>query len=143
MFRAAIAMLWCVFLFVCTCTQNFKLMVIYRYIHFRFNPHPDWHQILIVPSEDIIYSHTNWYLLQKAGHFLGFAILSAMLYKPGRSYGIVLAIGYAIVTEVLQLYFSRDGRIVDVCIDTAGILLAYLLLRAYGSKRSVPLPPPR
>jgi VanZ family protein len=37
---------------------------------------------------------------------------------------LTLAISYALLTEVLQLFFTRDGRLFDVGFDAMGICMA-------------------
>ncbi|MFC4810919.1 VanZ family protein [Paenibacillus sp. GCM10023250] len=129
MIRYVFTLLWGLFLFVCTCTYSFKRMIKHGTVGFHLNKHPDWHQLFQLPLDDIHSFQMKWYLFQKLGHFTGFGILAAILTGFGRSrFGLVLAFGYAVLTEVLQLYFSRDGRLFDVLIDGAGIVLAWTLL---------------
>lgn len=115
------------FLFVCTCTINFKRLVREGVIHFSFTEKPSWSSLLTVSD---IKLHNSIYMTQKVGHFSGFFILSLILTNLGtKGKGIVWAIAYAVLTEILQLFFNRDGRIVDMFIDAVGILFAYALCR--------------
>lgn len=117
-------LIWAGFLFVCTCTINFWAMVKYQFIYFRFNEQPNWHELLKVKFD----WHDKSDIIQKAGHFGGFFILALILTDLGKyKSGIPLSLGYAVITEILQLYFHRDGRVVDIFIDALGILLAYSL----------------
>ncbi|MBB3108535.1 VanZ family protein [Paenibacillus phyllosphaerae] len=129
MLRFALAVIWMIFLFICTCTTNFQNMVLHYDISFKFDASPDWNQLFILPNTDVIRDHIRWYSFQKIGHFTGFAILTLILTNMGQwRLGVIPAVGYAIATEILQLYFMRDGRIVDMFIDSSGILLAYLFV---------------
>jgi len=129
--RAALALIWCVFLFVCTCTYNFDRFIGHGDIHFIRNPYPQWQELLDpFPSR----LSRSW-ALQKIGHFTGFFVLAAILaFRLRQRWHAALAFafsfGYAAATELLQLYFFRDGRLSDLIFDSAGILLAiWLCLR--------------
>ncbi|MGM0880098.1 MAG: VanZ family protein [Bacillota bacterium] len=71
------------------------------------------------------------YISQKIGHFSGFAIFAVLLISQNKRMGksIILAVVYAILTEFLQLYFGRHGRLYDIAIDTAGIICGVIILR--------------
>jgi len=130
--RIAAGILWAAVLFVCTCTVSFKLLLTNLFVHFLFNPHPNWSDLLIVSDFGI---HSSSYLLQKVGHFLGFFILSILLTDGGKKRsGLYWCMGYALATEILQLHFYRDGRLYDVVIDSAGIWLAYFLCKMTTAK---------
>jgi VanZ family protein len=79
--------------------------------------------------------HNKLYMIQKIGHFSGFLVLTLIFTDLGRQKkGILGAIGFAVLTEILQLYFNRDGRIFDMFIDSLGILSAYVL--CYSSQKN-------
>src|SRR4051812_48395736 len=116
---------WCVCLFIGTCTANFDSFILYQRIQFIFHSHPDWEELFILTN---IFSSKSM-LIQKIRHFCGFFILSLLLnYRSNNKTGLYLSIGYAVLTEILQLYFGRDGRIGDVFIDSAGIFIAYAII---------------
>ncbi|WP_397376225.1 VanZ family protein [Paenibacillus sp. sptzw28] len=120
-------------IFVCTCTVSFTLLLRNHFIYFVFTPHPNWRELLIFHFSDF---RDNIYLIQKIGHFSGFFILALILSNFGRyKPGIYVSISYGIFTEILQLFFLRDGRIADMFIDSFGILLAYGLCRLFHSVR--------
>lgn len=127
--RIMLGMVWCIVLFIFTCTVSLTMLVNYHFIHFIFTNHPDWRDLLVVNDINL---HYKKYVISKIGHFTGFFILSLIFSNFGRNkQGIVISIGYAVLTEILQLFFHRDGRIVDMMIDSAGILFAYWLCRKY------------
>lgn len=141
--RLLLGFIWMAFLFICTCTLSMKRFMYDGSIRLRFTLEPDWPSLLTVSDINL---HHSFYVVQKIGHFSGFFILSLILTSAGRKKaGMAWAIGYAVLTEILQLYFNRDGRIVDMFIDTAGIMAAYALgcvwQRLSGALLSPELPP--
>lgn len=112
---------WCILLFLGTCVKDIRYIL--TDFQFVINLHPEWSEFLHKDN----YRSTS-YLIQKLGHFGGFFVLSALASNFGRyKSGLVLAIGYGIFTELIQPFFSRDGRIFDMFIDAAGAILAYML----------------
>jgi hypothetical protein len=131
--RVLLGFLWAVILFICTCTANFQALITDHFIRFFFTGHPHWEDLLKINDINL---HDKFYVIQKIGHFSGFFLLALILTVLGRRRsGIYLSIGYAVSTEILQLYFYRDGRIVDMFIDTFGILLAYVLCNWIGTRK--------
>jgi VanZ family protein len=81
-------------------------------------------------------------IIRKMAHFTEFAILAVLLVNALRQhfnekkeiYGLSLIIGilYAMSDEIHQLFIeSRDGNVVDVFIDTLGIMAGLLLFEAF------------
>lgn len=124
-------MLWCAVLFVGTCTVSASLLIHHFTIDFQLSS-PRWSELFkldIIPRSDT-------FIIQKIGHFTGFFILSLLMTRNGRQpKGLIYAVLYALLTEILQLFFSRDGRLFDVVIDSAGIFLAYGLCRLRLNRR--------
>lgn len=121
--RIVLTVIWAIVLFIFTCSVNFNLLVQYHIIDFQLNPSPDWLELVKLDFQ--WYSH-DW-ILRKIGHLIGFFILALLAsnfgkYKPA----FYLSVIYAALTEILQLFFFRGGRIYDVMNDSFGILLAYL-----------------
>lgn len=89
------------------------------------------------------------FFAKKLAHFLIYAVLYILLFRAfatlrwaGQStyrthlFPILIAILYAISDEVHQTFVpSRNGAIRDVCIDSAGVLMAYLLVRWWTRSR--------
>lgn len=69
------------------------------------------------------------WLLRKVGHFVSFGALAVLLAprSGSRRASFAVAVSYAVVTELLQLHFHRDGRLFDIVIDTAGIACFLML----------------
>lgn len=124
--RIAAGLVWSVFLFIGTAASSFKELVAHNQVRFVIDRQPDWSELLIVTD---IFA-TPSMMQQKLGHFLGFFILCFILTAGSRSRaGLYLSIGFAVATEIAQLYFGRDGRIIDMFIDSAGIIAAFVFTR--------------
>ncbi|MWC27768.1 VanZ family protein [Paenibacillus sp. MMS18-CY102] len=140
--RVIIPLLWCAVLFVCTCTMSFKLLLQHFIIEFRWDSNPNLGDLFRMND---VWLTSKLYLLQKIGHFSGFFVLTMLIISAGGRQlhtirrGVLLAAGYAVLTEVLQLYFGRDGRMIDMFIDGAGIALAarimYTSMKGNQAKR--------
>ncbi|WP_054957474.1 VanZ family protein [Paenibacillus dakarensis] len=121
--RKLIITLWCVALFIGTCTESVPLLFTDFHIHLNLNSQPTWSDLWRVGAFD-----SNAYIIQKIGHFFGFFILSLLMTNFGQNKkGLIWAIGYGVLTEILQPIFHRDARILDMLIDTAGALIAYYI----------------
>lgn len=122
--RIVLTMIWAFVLFVFTCSVNFNLLIQHHIIDFQLNPNPDWSELLKL---DFQWTRHGW-ILRKIGHFIGFFILALLASNFGKyKSAFYLSVVYAALTEILQLFFFRGGRIYDVINDSFGILLAYLI----------------
>jgi VanZ family protein len=73
-------------------------------------------------------------ILRKCAHMAEFGLLWILWWRAlgygSRAIPAVIAIGYAITDEVHQTFVDgRVGSVVDVLIDSAGVLLAMLAVR--------------
>lgn len=118
--RTVLIIFWGIVLLVFTCASDSGFWVSGTIPTFHLSAPPDFHNLLTL---DIRYTST--WIIRKIGHFSGFAILAVLLYRKNKSAlkSILFSIGFALLTELLQLYFGRDGRLYDVAIDSAGVLL--------------------
>jgi len=121
--RIVLTVVWALILLIFTCSLNFHMLIHHHIVDFRFNPSPDWLELLKL---DFHWSSADW-VQRKAGHLVGFFILAVIgsnfgKYRPA----FFLSILYAVMTEILQLYFFRGGRIYDALIDSTGVFLAFL-----------------
>ncbi|WP_159438419.1 VanZ family protein [Edaphobacillus lindanitolerans] len=116
-------LLWTALIVISTCTSDPHAFLYERTVNFHFESAPNVHDLLIM---DDIKLNSTFYLIQKIGHFLSFGILYGLLLawikRPGKAF--VLSGLFALFTEVLQLFFRRNGRLFDVGIDLLGIFLA-------------------
>jgi hypothetical protein len=125
----ALSGMWFIILLFFICIANFDgVLLDLQFATFRWNPHPNFKQLLIFSDFNIVHRH---YAIVKVGHFVGFAILEIMLYKwcKQKSVTVLLTVLAAVSTEVLQLFCGRDGRIYDMMIDLAGVTLSYFFIK--------------
>lgn len=123
--KAVMLLFWGIVLFIFTCAANSSFWSTGVLPYFHWTPSPDFYHLL----EMDIY-HTKAYIIRKIGHFSGFSIFGILLYHINKSYGksIFWSVAYAVMTEIFQLYFGRDGRLYDMVIDSLGILTGMFLL---------------
>lgn len=120
--RVLLIILWAGAIFIFTCTADFTSLMESGMIQFQWDGQPDPSKLFSpLPAE--LSPH---FLLQKLGHLSAFFILTILLQARFHSKlsTLIIAISYAALTELLQLFFTRDGRLFDIGIDTIGILLA-------------------
>lgn len=122
------------FIFVCTCSSSFADLKESGEVHFEWQGNPAFEDLLLPwPS-----GADGNFAVQKAGHAIAFFILTCGLLKilPYTNAAVFSAL-YALATEVLQLYFSRSGRLLDVWVDCLGIALAvvFLMVIRYITRR--------
>ncbi len=117
-------------IFVSTCTYSFDQFIRFGEIRFEWDLHPN----LSVFLEPLPSHLSGDFLLQKVGHFSAFFILTLLLHSRFQAKGValILAISYGAFTEILQLYFTRDGRLFDIGFDSAGVLLALAVSDTWG-----------
>lgn len=127
--RTVLIIFWGIILFIFTCASNSQFWKMGEMPMFHWSGDPNFHDL----TQLNLY-HSSRFIIQKIGHFLGFAIFAILLYWRSKNIkiSIVFSVMYAILTELLQLYFGRDGRIYDVIIDSAGILLGILIVMIYS-----------
>jgi len=86
------------------------------------------------------YWAATWFVTVKGWHVLEFAILTFLIRRalPGKALWMVasLALGFAIADEIHQTFVpERYGTVMDVGIDSIGVLAATLLLRRRERQR--------
>jgi VanZ like family len=114
------------FIFVCTCSSSFADLKESGEVHFEWQGNPSFEELLLPwPS-----GADRDFAVQKAGHALAFFILACgLLQFLPRASAAVISILYALATEILQLFFTRSGRILDVMVDCAGIAIAVIIIK--------------
>ncbi|MFP5113780.1 VanZ family protein [Bacillaceae bacterium C204] len=120
--RKFFILLWALAIFIFTCTASFSGLIESGEVRFEWNSHPNFFELISPLPLDL----SRDFLLQKCGHVLAFLILTILLQSKFhyKAVTLFLAICFASLTEILQLYFTRDGRIFDIAIDLIGILIA-------------------
>lgn len=72
-------------------------------------------------------------LIQKIGHLFMFAIWLLTIFvvikrlKPA----VWVTLGLALASEMIQPYFTRDGRLLDVVFDSVGVLLMAFFIHVF------------
>ncbi len=119
------------FILVATCTSDPHAFLYNQVVSFKINPSPVFADLFIIGDIPLT---SGFYLIQKTAHVLGFGVLYILLLRGFNNMKIAFVVSgsYALLTEVLQLYFSRSGRLFDVGIDLVGIYLAYLLCNSFS-----------
>lgn len=126
--RLLFVLIWSLIVLVATCTNDAAAFLYDQKIGFSFDLTPDFTEFL--RFDDIDFSD-SFYAIQKTGHFLSFALLYVLVlnWLKKREAALMATAAFALFTEVLQLFFERDGRLFDAGIDVLGILLAYSICR--------------
>ncbi|MFZ7942062.1 MULTISPECIES: VanZ family protein [Bacillaceae] len=120
--RGLLILVWGVVIFIFTCTASFHSLIEFGVIGFEWDSRPHFAELLF-PLPAALSGH---FLLQKLGHLTAFFIFTFLLHTKfqSRMLALIIATSYAALTEFLQLYFTRDGRLFDIGIDGIGVLLA-------------------
>lgn len=110
-----------------TFTSDLLSLLTGDYIGLRINAHPNFSDLFLY--NDINLS-SKFYVVTKIGHafyFFIFTIIMTFMYRMRTAiwWGVVLAVS----SEILQLYFMRSGRIVDMIYDMSGVLAGIIFLK--------------
>jgi len=128
-------LLWAALIVIATCTSDPRAFLYELEVSFHLESAPNLYDLLILSD---IQFESNFYLLQKIGHFLSFGVLYGLfvtwIKRPGLAF--VLCGVFALFTEILQLFFGRNGRLFDVGIDLLGIFLASQLCMYVNRQRT-------
>ncbi|SMQ84473.1 hypothetical protein SAMN05444673_5923 [Bacillus sp. OV166] len=120
--RGIFILLWAAAILILTCTADFSELITSGKVRFEWVGHPNFSDLLLPLPLEL----SRDFLIQKCGHVFAFLILTFLLQTKfhSKAYILILAIAFALLTEILQLYFSRDGRMFDMGFDLIGILFA-------------------
>lgn len=128
------ALLWAAGILVVMCTSSAEAFMYEQTLNYKLNFNPDFFDFF--RTSDIALTE-SFYLLQKAGHILSFGVLYILvfnwLHNHYKSFGICVL--FALCSEVLQLFFERNGRLFDVSVDLIGIFLAYIIIQQFRTNK--------
>lgn len=128
-------LLWAALIVIATCTSDPRAFLYEREVSFHLESAPNLYDLLILSD---IQFESNFYWLQKIGHFLSFGVLYGLfvtwIKRPGLAF--VSCGVFALFTEILQLFFGRNGRLFDAGIDLLGIFLASQLCMYVNRQRT-------
>lgn len=121
---------WMALLSVLCFNDDLGALLFHQEVHFHFVPQPKFTDLLMIADAKL---DSPFWLIVKTGHLLGFALLERIFLSVTRKRGlsILLTMSLAISSEVLQLFFARDGRFLDMFIDFMGIMVAYKLSMSF------------
>jgi hypothetical protein len=128
--KLILVIIWGVILGINTWTANLEALLHLRAISFKWISSPYFLSFFYL--EDISNIHTH-FIMVKLGHFLGFAVLDLLLFNWTKSHkwSLMISIFFALLTEILQLFFGRDGRLYDLMIDSLGAIAVYFLRKIH------------
>jgi VanZ family protein len=126
MFRLTCLFLWTGLIFIFTCSVSMEEIFLHGSFQFHWNSNPNWGEFFYpLPA-----SPDEAFISRKLGHAVSFFILFVIGYLRFFSIQmmLVLTFFYATMTEVLQLFFYRGGRLFDIGFDGIGIIMASVLI---------------
>lgn len=131
MFPAPILLVfWIVIILVAGCTSDAHAFLYEQAISFHLNGAPNFRDLLITHD---IHLHKEFYIIQKIGHIAAFGLLFIFILATIKTFRLafILCSLFAFFTEILQLYFQRNGRLFDVGVDIIGILIALFICKSF------------
>jgi VanZ family protein len=130
MLRSVALIFWAGLLFLFTCTESMEQFIQNGIIVFSWSSQPNVHEFLYpLPSVP-----DATFISRKVGHALSFFVLSILSFSVflSKKKMLVISLLYAVLTEVLQLFFQRGGRLFDIGFDGAGIAVALMVVTFLG-----------
>ncbi|WP_042462698.1 VanZ family protein [Neobacillus dielmonensis] len=120
--KSVTILIWMLLIFVLTCTASFSELLAYGEVQFHWESHPDLADLFTPMPEQV----SNGFVKQKIGHSFAFFVFALLLQRKKQSKILIFVVAttYAMFTEILQLFFTRDGRLFDIGFDLAGIIMA-------------------
>lgn len=118
---------WLIFIFMATCTDDVHAILHEQSVSFTFQPKPAWQEFnFFYPVEQI----SDFEMI---GHFLLFFVLTILLSETNARTRtiIIFSVLYAMLTEVLQLFFNRGAELYDIMADILGIMVAVCIVGFY------------
>ncbi|ASK62599.1 hypothetical protein CFK37_10765 [Virgibacillus phasianinus] len=110
--------LWIVGIFIGTCTNNVYDLFANGKIEFVFVPDPNWNNAFN------FYPMAEVNAVESVGHFFMFFILAALLVLALQKimWAGAIAVSFGILTEIVQVYFTRGADLYDLLADSLGVL---------------------
>lgn len=126
--KLIMVVLWGLFLLLNTWTESIERLMYLHTFGFKWVSNPNFSSFFYF--HDLYLIHPE-FIKVKFGHFIGFAVMDFLLFNllKNHKYSIGISITLALVTEILQLFFGRDGRLYDLVIDSLGVLMVFIILK--------------
>lgn len=120
------AFLWAIGILLVMNTSNAEAFLYDQVLRYELNLNPDFFELF--RYSDVTLTDA-FYLIQKSGHIFSFGILYVLVFNWLNTHfkALWICIVFAISSEIIQLFFQRNGRLFDVGVDLIGIFLAYKL----------------
>lgn len=135
MLRSFILIVWTGLIFLFTCTVSMEQFIHHGMISFQWSTQPNFDEFLypLPPTPDA------YFISRKLGHAISFFILTILLFTRffSKISALIFSISYAILTEVLQLFFHRGGRLFDIGFDGVGIVVGLLVIVGFENSFNV------
>ncbi len=130
----AAIVIWGIVLCVNTWTGNFESFIDFQSVSFHWNSSPNFMSFFNLTDLTLI--HRN-FVIVKLGHFTGFAIMDFLIYSMLKSHkrSVAISILFALFTEIMQLFFGRDGRLYDLVIDSLGVFSVFAAIKWASIKK--------
>lgn len=117
MIQSLLLAFWTMAVLLMTCTTRFELENNMLQLYFSWTSKPDFGDLFL----GLQIEPTEAFIMQKVGHLIAFVILGFLLkMQTSTNKTILYSVCFAMLTEVLQLYLSRGGRLFDVALDLIG-----------------------
>lgn len=119
-----------------TFTSDLLSLLTGDYIGLSYRPNPDFSDLLLYND---INMDSKFYVVTKIGHalyFFIFTIIMTFMYRMRTA--IWCGAALAVSSEILQLYFMRSGRIVDMMYDLSGVIAGIIFLSLILSSSKKP-----
>lgn len=119
-----------------TFTSDLLSLLTGDYIGLSYRPNPDFSDLLLYNDINL---DSKFYVVTKIGHalyFFIFTIIMTFMYRMRTA--IWCGAALAVSSEILQLYFMRSGRIVDMMYDLSGVIAGIIFLSLISSSSKKP-----
>jgi VanZ family protein len=126
MLRTLATISWVMMILLFTCTESMEHLINQRIISFQLNTNPNFSEFLYpLPTTFDIQ-----FLLRKMGHAISFLILTFFLYLNHLSKKVIFILNFclATLTEALQLFLHRGGRLFDIGFDVIGCMIGLIVI---------------
>ena len=132
--RSLFIFVWCGAILTFTCTVSFHDLIHFGIVRFQWDLNPPYLEFFLPFPSDV----SRELYLQKLGHILAFQFLTILLLMKYKSKFLILlaASSFAALTEFLQLYFHRGGRVFDIGFDLIGIMITLGIASFFTSNQS-------
>ncbi|WP_281863340.1 VanZ family protein [Planomicrobium okeanokoites] len=126
-FKICLVIFWSTGILVVMTTSNAEAFLYNQILHYELDLSPNYMDLFRL--NDVALTD-NFYLIQKLGHLFSFGILYILFYNwlHIHSKAFWYCIAVAISSEIIQLFFGRNGRLFDIGVDFIGIFLAYRII---------------